>query len=380
MKPKKQGIGFIGWVLRLSNLLIIIALLISYLANYVNPNDVWMVAFFGIMFPVLAIINLFFILFWLLRRKLFVILPILVFLLGFNLIGKYLRFGGGEKLDDDKFTFKVLSYNVHTFDFYSKTFGEEGVALNKIVDFIKEEKPDIMCFQEFFSHNKKDDWNQFKLFKREFPQHFVYKKTYNEKTDNSYLVIFSKFPVINSGFIETAPDNEDITAIYVDIMVDTTIMRIYTTHLNSTYLSPKKYLLEREYDLTKKEDAKVAASGAKDIIRRMKKGYMMRGKQVEMLENHLENCPYPYIITGDFNDPPNSYSYHQLVENLKDSYIEAGFGFGNTYAGKYPSFRIDYIFHDDFIRAVKFKRFKLETSDHYPIVSTFTFNEQNQNE
>lgn len=375
MKPSKVRIGFFGWSLRLVNSLVMLSLLISYLANYVNPNDVWMVAFFGIMFPVLAIINLIFIAFWIIKRRLFVILPLLVFLLGFNLSGKYVRFGGGEDIDSNRFSFKVLSYNVHTFDFYSKTFGEEGVALNKIMEFLKEENPDIMCFQEFFSHNKKDAWNQFKLFKKEFPGYFVYKKTYNDHTDNSYLVIYSRFPVINSGFIETAPDNDDITAIFVDVMVDTTIMRVYTTHLNSTYLSPKKYLLEREYDLTKKEDAKVAASGAKDIIRRMKKGYLMRGKQVEMLENHLETCPYPFIITGDFNDPPNSYSYHQLSENLLDSYTESGFGFGNTYAGKYPSFRIDYIFHDDFIKSVLFKRFKIKTSDHYPIISTFVFNE-----
>ena len=78
----------------------------------------------------------------------------------------------------------------------------------------------------------------------------------------------------------------------------------------------------------------------------------------------------PLIIAGDFNDTPASYIYQQATDLLSDPYVEQGRGFGTTYHGPYPAFRIDYILHSHDLEALSYKRIPSAISDHYPIVVT----------
>lgn len=67
----------------------------------------------------------------------------------------------------------------------------------------------------------------------------------------------------------------------------------------------------------------------------------------------------PLIAAGDFNTTPRSIAYERITEVLDDSWLEAGFGFGQTFPGgplkptplgiTVPNWllRIDYVFHSD---------------------------------
>jgi endonuclease/exonuclease/phosphatase (EEP) superfamily protein YafD len=104
---------------------------------------------------------------------------------------------------------------------------------------------------------------------------------------------------------------------------------------------------------------------------KLRKAFIIRSTQVNTLSAHIASCPYPVILSGDFNDTPSSYTYHQLVMKLTDSFVESGNGlFMNTYAGKFPSFRIDYILHSDWFRSVSYQTMQVDISDHYPIAAT----------
>jgi endonuclease/exonuclease/phosphatase (EEP) superfamily protein YafD len=94
----------------------------------------------------------------------------------------------------------------------------------------------------------------------------------------------------------------------------------------------------------------------------------------------VENSRIPIIIAGDFNDTPASYIYQQATKMLCDPYVEQGRGFGTTYHGPYPAFRIDYILHSEDIKALSYKRIKTNISDHYPIVVQFDLAPQPEEE
>jgi endonuclease/exonuclease/phosphatase family metal-dependent hydrolase len=79
-------------------------------------------------------------------------------------------------------------------------------------------------------------------------------------------------------------------------------------------------------------------------------------------------------VCGDFNDTPNSYTYHQIAKNLNDAFQEAGSGIGTTYIGAIPFLRIDYILYSpEFFTPLFFRIIPKKLSDHFPISSALRY-------
>jgi endonuclease/exonuclease/phosphatase family metal-dependent hydrolase len=113
---------------------------------------------------------------------------------------------------------------------------------------------------------------------------------------------------------------------------------------------------------------------SKNILKRLKRAFIKRSKQADLIAASIKSCTYPVIVCGDFNDTPASYAYKTIRGNLLDSFIESGNGLGRSYIGKFPSFRIDYILHSDKFEAHDFITIREELSDHFPIVTSLEVN------
>ena len=61
------------------------------------------------------------------------------------------------------------------------------------------------------------------------------------------------------------------------------------------------------------------------------------------------------------------------MEFSKDTFVEAGKGFGATYTTLWPFIRIDYILYPSHFKAVSNHIPKLKYSDHYPVVAEIQF-------
>lgn len=358
---------FWGYLLRIINLLFVLALVLSYLSLYISPQKFASLAFFGLAYPFILGVNIFFVVWWLIRRRWFFLLSLVSILLAFQLPSRYLGIGKNVDYAEQDQIFKVISYNVHDFDYYAQNYGTQNEAFDTITSFIKKERADVVAFQEFYSHDSNvDRFTWLKLRTRaKYP--FAYRHKYNQHSKKMYVALMSKHPIINKGVVEIAPDNIDITGIYADINIRGTIVRFYTVHLASMRITSESQFLERTLRVSSEEEAKEAASGLRRILSSMKTGFQKRANQVEVLKKHIEASPYPVVLMGDFNDTPVSYSYQQLTDELKDSYVEAGNGLSNTYNGRWPSFRIDYVLYDEHFEAVDYQRTKLNASDHFPV-------------
>jgi endonuclease/exonuclease/phosphatase family metal-dependent hydrolase len=102
-------------------------------------------------------------------------------------------------------------------------------------------------------------------------------------------------------------------------------------------------------------------------------------REVKALKRHINQSPYPVILCGDLNNTPLSYTYHHLRgSRFSDSFHhQQSIGMGNTYNGKMPPIRIDYVMHDKSFKTLSYKRIKVDFSDHYPVkVSLSLPNEQ----
>src|SRR5690606_23823240 len=103
------------------------------------------------------------------------------------------------------------------------------------------------------------------------------------------------------------------------------------------------------------------------IISSLKTAFINRVPQLDKVLYSIMKSPYKTVFCADMNDSPISYSYHETKKYLNDAHLESGFGYGNTYIGKVPSFRIDYIFHDESIKSKIFKKHPEKLSDHHAI-------------
>ena len=96
------------------------------------------------------------------------------------------------------------------------------------------------------------------------------------------------------------------------------------------------------------------------------------GTSMQLLLRDIDAAPVRSVVLGDFNDNPLSYTYFRLLRGRKDSFVQAGKGFGATYRALWPLLRIDYILYPQDLEAVTYRMPKARFSDHYPIIATYS--------
>ena len=88
-----------------------------------------------------------------------------------------------------------------------------------------------------------------------------------------------------------------------------------------------------------------------------------------MVSIAMDRSTYPSIITGDFNDVPNSYTYFSIRGNKKDAFLERSFGLGRSFISIAPTLRIDYILPDQQFEVKQFDMVDEALSDHIMLVA-----------
>lgn len=266
---------------------------------------------------------------------------------------------------------KIMSYNSMLFDLYN--WNKNLQSRNIILTSLSEENPDILCLQEFYTSEEKGDFNNIDTVTRllNAKNHHIEYTTTMRKKDHWGIATFTKFPIIKKGKIEFNTTANNI-CIYTDVLIKNDTVRIYNMHLQSIRFSKADY---KFIDQIKNDtsDTKDEMEKSKNILRRLKKAFIKRAVQADAIANHINHCKYKIIVCGDFNDTPASYVYHTIRGNLKDAFIESGTGFEQTYAGKFPRFRIDYILHSREFISKGYHRLTESQTDHYPIVSYIAY-------
>lgn len=365
IKKKKAKRHFFNPLAMLLNHIVAIALLISYLAPYVSPENFWFIAFFGLAYPILVILNLVFVIYWAVQFNKKAFYSLILLLSGWTQIKEYIQINPTDAPIHSTELIKVMSYNVKLFDLYNWTRNIE--TRGKMFELIKKESPNIMCIQEFYTRDSTDEFNNLDTllkFQKAKYTHLEYTTTLR-KIDHWGIAIFSSYPIISNGKINFDTKSNNI-CIYSDILINKDTVRVYNIHLQSIKFDYGDYKFVDDL-LNNKETEELEKS--KNILKRLKLAYIKRTKQTELVAAHIATSPYPVIVCGDFNDTPASYTYHTISKNLSDAFVQSGKGFGRSYIGKFPSFRIDYILHSNVFKAYNFRTIRKELSDHFPVVT-----------
>lgn len=364
---EEQKLSIFNKIMLWLHYFIIVSLLIGIAAKYISPLLFWLPAFFGLAFPFLFLLNVVFIIYWFVQFKPSVTFGLIALCLSLPTAFRYAQLSFPSKSEAKQI--KITSYNSMLFDLYNWKKNKEN--RNKILTNLSEIGPDILCVQEFYTSESTEMYNNYNnidtlrsLLNAPY-FHTEYTITLR-KTDHWGVATFSKYPIINKGKIIFKTRSNNI-CIFSDLVIDKDTVRIYNIHLQSISFSKddNKFL----DDVISDKDAEDEVENSKSILRRLKRAFVKRTKQVDMVVTHMKTCRHKIIVCGDFNDTPASYTYQQLSKQLNDAFVEKGAGFGKTYAGKWPQFRIDYILHDKNFNCMNYKRSDETFTDHFAITA-----------
>jgi vancomycin resistance protein VanJ len=314
--------------------------LVAFLSYFISPNTIPLVSFIGLSIPFLLILNILFIIYWVIRLKKQFLISTIVLLIGIQYVTKLYSFSEKKVLLTGDI--KIMSYNVRMFNLYN-WIEKEGVD-QSIFDFINSQKPDILCIQEFNPKAKLGFNYPYKFIKR------------SEKNGQFGHAIFSKYKIINSESLNFS--NSGNNTIFTDIVKNKDTFRVYNVHLESLKINPKNENFNQEI--------------SEKLRIRLENSFKKQANQSELIIQHQKQSNFKSIICGDFNNTAFSFVYKKLKRNKNDAFEVAGQGFGKTYDFPFP-LRIDFILTDKNITVNNFKTFNVNYSDHYPIMARVNF-------
>lgn len=281
---------------------------------------------------------------------------------------------------EDSTKFKVLTFNVKNFCVMKggddRIDNREGQATAR---YILDQDADIVLLQEA---SLAADYNDLKLMKplmKEIRKKYPYR-------DHGYhdQVIWSKHPytkvedpAIKDGF--ASPDdpvrNYHFYARAYDVMVPGHTVRFFNVHLHSIGLSSddkETYMeLTNLNNINDKSEMRKVRYG---LVAKLRYAFRTHAAQARIIRQVIDQSGENVIVCGDFNDTPASFSYFTVRgKDLKDAYMDCGFGPTYTYHENRFYFKIDHVLYRGDMIATKISRDRKGSSDHYPLVATFVW-------
>ena len=350
-----------------THLVVVFFFLLSCLVPFLNPQKWWWITFLGLGFPILLVLVILFMFFWLVAKPGFAVISVLALLIAFKNINVFFAFNspGSFTYKKGPDTLRIASWNVARFIEMKRNNNKGSQIRLKMMELIGQQDADILCFQEFF-HSLDSAWYQnINYISENFNYPYWY---YSHDVDGDQhftgTIIFSRYRIIDSGLVRYPRPTLPEALMHVDIKINDDTIRVLSTHLQSLQFGKSEY---QKINEIKEGDS--VLDNSKTIFSKLRQGSALRSIQAEMVKQLINDSPYPVLFAGDLNDVPNSYTYFTVRGDRQDAFLKKGFGIGRTFTGLSPTLRIDYIFADKRFKVLQFNRLVKNLSDHYMVVA-----------
>lgn len=338
-----------------ANVAAILLLLLVGHADRFDPNAYPMLATLGLAMPLALLINLGFLVFWVVVSPRYAFIPLAGLLISYVPVRAYCPINLPE--DPPPGSLKLMSFNVQRLDSVDRDASGRVVS-RRAIDYIVKSQADIVCMQELWPGQEKDPT----LLKA-----YPYVAGVRRKPSGQVLVVASRFPIVHKQLIRFDDDGDGAGAFWIDIGGDTII--VVNNHLlsNGLALSERQQvdsLLKGQNNMDK------ARSNSKNLLHKLVEATQLRAPQADsvayFVRHHRKRS---IIVCGDFNSSPNAYPRRRLTRDLTDCFEASGNGVSWTYNQNHIYVRIDHILcSPDWQPYACQVDNEISASDHYPIV------------
>ena len=335
---------------------VVVMLLVGY-SDRLDPTDHPMLSIVGMAFPFFLLVNMAFLLFWLIFKWTRAWVPFVGFVIAYVPISIYMPLHTSQEVPEG--AIKLVSYNVCTYGGNYKY--EDG--FEKVRDYLQEQQADIVCLQEDV-----DTWRRYVL--REYARILPYNDTVvissSEQTFNA-LGIHIRFPIVKRERIVYPSLANGSVAWWLKVGEDTLI--VVNNHFESCHLT-KEDRVQYRHIIKGEMPRDSLRTESTMLLVKLAEANAKRASQIRVVKDYVEeHADHPIIVCGDFNDNPISYSRHTMGEVLTDCFVTTGRGIGLSYNQKAFSFRIDHIFCSKDIQPYNCQiDEKMDASDHNPVI------------
>ncbi|MBQ4344595.1 MAG: endonuclease/exonuclease/phosphatase family protein [Muribaculaceae bacterium] len=258
-------------------------------------------------------------------------------------------------------SFTVLTYNVYDF---IAVDGEYPDKTNRTLSYIIDADADIVCLQECEYLSPLPRWGVYR------PQIDSIKQMYPYiLIDTAGQSIFSKYPVKKMSLDIADNDVDDMAGFSIEI--EGRELSVYNLHLQSIGLTVDDKELYKELTGLKTENNVHRIKS--QLLAKLSAANKLRARQARQVRTYIDDDKCENVIVcGDFNDVSGCYAIREISGGeMTDAYAECAFGPTITYNTNRFYFRIDHVLYKGNFEAVKIERGDVNSSDHYPLLTTF---------
>ena len=336
-----------------ANVATVAAMIAVGYAGYIDPAEHPLLANVGLLFPVFLLADVAFLLFWLTVKKLWAVIPVAGLIAAYGPVRVYSPLNIRQDVPEG--AIKVMSYNVFSFSTWTDT--DEPSA---ILDYVRQQRPDILCMQEAVAAGRK-----YAVVDSTLATLMAYRDTVNGGT----IAVYSRFPIVGKEKIPYYSKGTNASAAFFlkTGPADTTI--VIANHFEITGISLEQRAQFKAM-LKGRLEKDSAEQESRALWRSLAQSAAIRAPQADAVARYISRHQgRSVILMGDFNDSPLSYVRRRLADELTDCYVATANGPGISY--HYSGF---YVRIDNIMCSGDWTPYQcrvdnsIGASDHYPIV------------
>lgn len=339
------------------NIVVALLLVFSCYGSLLAPIGRWPFASLsGLAFPFLYLLNILFLILWLLTWKKGALVPLATILICLIPTLRYFPMHLSKSHDVKEPYITVITYNTEGLGIDDN---KDWTLNNPVLNYILDLDADMVFIQEA-------------------PRDVINKASRDRKVTSIYPYVgisaatsseayFSKYPVTGSETINF--ENSGNGCLYLKILVGSDTLAVYNCHLQSNKLKDTE--ISEYHKFIKNPTDSTHYKASRKVLKNLLESTSQRAVQARMIAERARKETAKYVIVcGDFNDTPLSYSHHVFNRFMTDAYAKSGVGMGITYHEYKLYYRIDHIFCSSNITPMHTRiDHTQKDSDHYPVIS-----------